>query len=175
MAKSNMSRTGAGDSAPERTVAIDMVKRSVIFAVPLTAAGGLGWGWSGVASVALALGLILFNFMLGAEIITRSARLGGSAMMAAVLCGYPVRLGIITAPVMLILQHDWDRFELIPFAGSLLMTHIGLLALETRYVSASAAFPGLKPGAGLGSASPQLTSSPEPRVWLSLKPSARLE
>ena len=166
-------RAIAADSAPERAIAIDMVKRSVLFAVPLTAAGAIIWGWPGMASVALALGLVLLNFVLGAEIIARSARLGGGAMMAAVLCGYLVRLGIVTGAVLPILHHDWFWFEFAPFAVSLLVVHIGLLAVEVRYVSASAAFPGLKPGTGFGSSS--LTSSSEPRAWLPLEPSARPE
>ena len=129
--------------APEREVAFDMVRRSVFFAVPLLAAGALGWQWSGVWSVGLALGLVLFNFVLGAAMIGWGARLGPSGLMAAALGGYVVRLGIVAAAVLPVLRFDW--FELLPFAVSLLVTHLGLLIVETRHVSVSLAYPGLKP------------------------------
>lgn len=129
--------------APERAVAADMARRSILFAVPLLAAGALGWGWSGVLSVGLALALVLVNFGLGAAAIGWGARLGAGPLMAAALGGYVVRLGIVTAAVLPIRHHDW--FELLPFAVSLIVTHLGLLIVEARHVSASLAFPGLKP------------------------------
>ncbi len=129
--------------APERAVAADMARRSVFFAVPLLAGGAAGWGWSGVLSVGLALALVLVNFGLGAAAIGWGARLGAGPLMAAALGGYVVRLGIVTAAVLPIRHHDW--FELLPFAASLIATHLGLLIVEVRHVSASLAFPGLKP------------------------------
>ncbi len=130
-------------AAPERAVAGDMIRRSVVFAVPLLAGGALGWGWTGALSVGLALALVLVNFALGAAVIGWGARMGPSAMMAAAMGGYVVRLGIVTAAVLPVRHHDW--FELLPFAVSLLVTHLGLLIVEARHVSASLAFPGLKP------------------------------
>ena len=64
-------------------------------------------------------------------------------MMAAAMGGYVLRLGIVTAAVLPVRHHDW--FELLPFAVALLVTHLGLLIVESRRVSASLAFPGLKP------------------------------
>lgn len=130
--------------APERAVAFDMVRRSVFFAVPLLAGGALGWQWSGVWSVALALGLVLINLVLGAAVIGWGVRLGPNGLMAAALGGYIVRLGIVAAAVLPVVRFDW--FEPLPFAVSLLLTHLGLLVVEARHISASAAFPGLKPG-----------------------------
>ncbi|MCY3617860.1 MAG: ATP synthase subunit I [Acidimicrobiaceae bacterium] len=129
--------------APERAVAADMARRSVLFAVPLLVGGALGWRWPGVLSVGLALALVLVNFGLGAAAIGWGARLGAGPLMAAALGGYVVRLGIVTAAVLPIRHHDW--FELLPFAVSLIATHLGLLIVEARHVSASLAFPGLKP------------------------------
>jgi len=130
-------------TAPERDVARDMIRRSAMFGVPLLVGGALGWGWTGALSVALALALVLVNFALGAAAIGWGARMGPSAMMAAALGGYVVRLGIVTAAVLPVRHHDW--FELLPFAVALLVTHLGLLIVEARRVSASLAFPGLKP------------------------------
>lgn len=135
-------------SAPERDVARDMIRRSWLFALPLMAGGALGWGWRGAASVALALALVLVNFALGAAAIGWGARAGAAAMMAAVLGGYLLRLGIVAGVVLPVRRSDW--FEMLPFAVSLLATHLGLLALETRRVSVSLAHPGLKPGCGVG-------------------------
>ena len=132
--------------APEREVAFDMVRRSIIFAVPLLAAGALGWQWSGVWSVGLALGLVLVNFVLGAAMIGWGARRGPGGLMAAALGGYVLRLGIVAAAVLPVLRFDW--FEVLPFAVSLLVTHLGLLVVESRHVAVSAAYPGLKPGRG---------------------------
>jgi hypothetical protein len=129
--------------APERAVAADMARRSVLFAVPLLVGGALGWGWSGILSVGLALALVLVNFGLGAAAIGWGARLGAGPLMAAALGGYVVRLGIVTAAVLPIRHHDW--FGLLPFAVALIVTHLGLLIVEARHVSASLAFPGLKP------------------------------
>ena len=64
-------------------------------------------------------------------------------MMAAAMGGYVVRLGIVTAAVLPVRHHDW--FEILPFAVPLIVTHLGLLIVEARHVSASLAFPGLKP------------------------------
>ena len=136
----------AHSRTPEQEVALDMLKRSVFFAVPLTAAATIGWQWEGLASAALALVLVLVNLMLGAAAITVGARVGGNALMAAVLGGYVLRLGIITIAVVPIAHHDW--FQPLPFAVSLLVSHLGLLAVECRHVSLSAAYPGLKPPAG---------------------------
>ena len=132
-----------GQTAPERAVARDMIRRSVVFAVPLLVGGAVGWGWTGALSVGLALALVLVNFVLGAAVIGWGARMGPSAMMAAAMGGYVLRLGIVTAAVLPVRHHDW--FELLPFAVALLVTHLGLLIVETRHVSASLAFPGLKP------------------------------
>ncbi|MCY3650226.1 MAG: ATP synthase subunit I [Acidimicrobiaceae bacterium] len=130
-------------TAPERDVARDMIRRSAMFGVPLLAGGALGWGWTGALSVGLALALVLVNFALGAAAIGWGARMGSSGMMAAAMGGYVVRLGIVTAAVLPVRHHDW--FELLPFAVALLVTHLGLLMVEARRVSASLAFPGLKP------------------------------
>lgn len=143
MVEADASAPQDGRAAPERAVARDMIRRSVVFAVPLLAGGALGWGWTGALSVGLALALVLVNFVLGAAVIGWGARMGPSAMMAAAMGGYVVRLGIVTAAVLPVRRHDW--FELLPFAVSLLVTHLGLLAVEARHVSASPAFPGLKP------------------------------
>ena len=109
----------------------------------MVALGALGWCADGLVSVGLALVLVALNFVAGAAIITRALRISPTVLLGAVLAGYLVRLGVMTGVVLAVRVTDW--FDAVPFAVALLVTHLGLLATETRRVSASLAFPGLKP------------------------------
>jgi hypothetical protein len=65
--------------------------------------------------------------------------------MGVALFGYVGRLALITVAVLAISGQAW--FAPIPLCATLLVTHFGLLIWETRYVSATLAYPGLKPHA----------------------------
>ena len=132
-----------GGVVPERDIARDLARRALWVAPPFIALGALGWGVDGVASVGLALALVALNFVAGAAIITRALRISPTVLLGAVLAGYLVRLGVMTGTVLAVRATGW--FDAVPFAVALLVTHLGLLATETRRVSASLAFPGLKP------------------------------
>ena len=132
-----------GGAVPERAIARDLVRRALWVAPPFIALGALRWGADGVASVGLALALVALNFVAGAAIITRALRISPTVLFGAVLAGYLVRLGVMTGVVLAVRATSW--FDAVPFAIGLLVTHLGLLATETRRVSASLAFPGLKP------------------------------
>jgi len=131
-------------AAPEREIARDLAVRTVLVAPVMLAVGAVFWGWHGLWSSGYGLVIVAVNFLLGAAIITWSARISPAVMLGAVMIGFVARLGIITAAVLPIRSSEW--FEVAPFAISLLVTHLGLLAWETRHVAASLAFPGLKPG-----------------------------
>ena len=131
-------------SAPEREIAHDMVRRGLVVGPVLIAGSAAVWGWSGLWSSLYAVVLVLGNLLLAAGVITWSARMSPGVMFGAVMFGYIARLGIITAAVLPIRSSDW--FEVVPFAVTLLVTHLGLLVWEARHVAASLAFPGLKPG-----------------------------
>jgi len=64
-------------------------------------------------------------------------------LMGVSLFGFVLRLGLITVAVLAVRDQPW--VEPIPLGITLVVTHLGLLFWETRYVSASLAFPGLKP------------------------------
>jgi hypothetical protein len=64
-------------------------------------------------------------------------------MMAATLFGYLIRLGLIAVAVLLVKDASW--VSLVPLGLTIIVTHLGLLVWELRYVAASLAFPGLKP------------------------------
>ena len=64
-------------------------------------------------------------------------------LLGVSLFGYLVRLGLITAGVLLVKDQAWVK--LVPLGLALIVTHLGLLFWELRFVSASLAFPGLRP------------------------------
>jgi hypothetical protein len=53
-------------------------------------------------------------------------------------------MGLVTLVVLLIKDESW--IDLTALGVCILVTHLGLLFWELRYVSASLAYPGLKPG-----------------------------
>lgn len=127
----------------ERQVAADLARRGLIVAPVLLLAAGLGWGIHGALSAGYALVLVLLNFALSAALLAWAARTSLGLLMGVALFGYVARLGLIMVAVLAISGQAW--FSPIPLCATLLVTHFGLLIWETRYVSATLAFPGLKP------------------------------
>jgi len=127
----------------ERQLAFDMARRGVLVAPVLIAGATAVWGVHGGMSAAFAVGLALANLILAAVLVSWAARISLLAMAAVALGGYLLRLVLLTAAVFAIRHQGWVSW--IPLALTLLVTHLGLLLWETRYVSASLAFPGLKP------------------------------
>jgi hypothetical protein len=64
-------------------------------------------------------------------------------LMAVALGGFVVRMAVIAVLIVLIKDQPW--VNLTALAVSILVTQLGLLFWELRHVSASLAFPGLKP------------------------------
>jgi len=132
--------------APEAAVTRHMLVRGVIAGPVLIAVAGFIWGLDGAISSFYGVCLILVNLVLAAALITYTARISLALMMGAVLFGYLIRLGIIFAAVLLVRNMSWVS---LPALGStIIVTHLGLLFWEIRHVSATLAFPGLKPGSG---------------------------
>jgi hypothetical protein len=135
--------------APERDVARDLVKKALIATPVFVAICWAIWGASGAASAVYGIAIVCVNFLLSAALITWTARVNLGLMMGAVLFGYIGRLALIFAAVLLVRDLSW--VALVPLGLTLIVTHLGLLFWELRYVSASLAFPGLKPPAAPGS------------------------
>jgi len=132
-------RLSGAERAPELEVARDMTRRA-LWLVPLAVVGGaVGWGWGGVVSSLFALGLVAVNFMLAAFAMARAARISLPVLMGTVMASYIVRLALIAAATLAVVHRGW--FEAIPFGVTLIAAHLVLLLWETRYVSASLAFP----------------------------------
>jgi hypothetical protein len=130
--------------APEQALVRDMARRALPAVPVVVAVAALAWGWAGALSALYAVVLVLANFVVAAALLAWTARISLSLMMGAALFGYLVRLALITAAVVLVRDAGW--VELVPLGLTLVSFHLGLLFWETRYVSASLAFPALKPG-----------------------------
>ena len=129
--------------APEVAVSTDMIKRGLIVAPLLIAVCGVIWGMDGVWSSAYGIAIVLANFALAAASIAFAARISLGLMMAATLFGYIIRLALIFLAVWLVKDAAWISF---PALGStIIITHLGLLFWEMKYVALSLAHPGLKP------------------------------
>ena len=128
--------------APAMEIALDMAKRAV-WLVPATAVIGGFWGINGIVSSGYALAIVVVNFVLAAWMLSAASRISFALMAGAALFGYLLRLGLIFAAVMLVRNASW--IEMVPLGITLIVTHLGLLFWELRFVSGSLAYPGLKP------------------------------
>ena len=129
--------------SPEVSVSNDMVKRGLMVAPVLVATCGLIWGVDGASSSAYAIAIVLVNFALAAGIVAVTAKISLRLMMASVLFGYLVRLGLIFLAVYLVKDAGW--ISLPALGATIIFTHLGLLVWELKYVAISLAYPGLKP------------------------------
>lgn len=127
----------------ELEISTDIAKRGLIVAPILVAVCAVVWGLPGLWSSIIAVGLVLVNFLVSAWLIATAARISLTLMMGAVLGGFVIRLGVIMLAVLLIRDATWISLPVL--GATIIVTHLGLLAWETRYVSASLAHPGLKP------------------------------
>ena len=134
--------------APEVAVSTDMIKRGLMVAPILIAICGVIWGANGAWSSAYGIVIVLANFALAAALIAATAKISIGLMMGATLFGYLIRLGLIFLAVWLVKDAGWIS---LPALGStIIVTHLGLLFWEMKYVAISLAHSGLKsdlPGA----------------------------
>jgi hypothetical protein len=131
--------------APEAGISKDLVRRGLMVSPVAIAVFGVFWGWNGALSCAYGLALVLVNFAAAAVLVSTTARISLGLMMGAALFGYLVRLSLIFLAVYLVRDAGW--VELVPLGVTIIVAHLGLLAWEFKYVSATLAFPGLKPSA----------------------------
>jgi hypothetical protein len=133
------------DAVPtvERDVAVDMVRRGVLFAPLVVVICALVKGWDGAASGAIAVAIVFVNFLAAAAIMTRAARSGPAAIGVAAAGGYVVRLAVIVVALLLLRHQSWIHLPTLGFA--LVGTHLFLLLWEAKYVSLTLAAPGLRP------------------------------
>jgi hypothetical protein len=129
--------------AVEAQVAADMARR-MLPAIPVVVlVAGLIWGVDGGISAAFAIVLVLANLALSAALLAWAARINLALLMVAALGGFAMRLVLLTAVVWAVKDQSW--VDMVPLGLTLAVTHLGLLIWETRHVSASLAYPALKP------------------------------
>lgn len=134
---------GLDGPAPEVTVSKDIIRRGLIVAPLLIAVCGVIWGMDGSWSSMYAILIVLVNFALAAALVATTARISLGLMMGAVLFGYLIRLGLIFLAVFLVRDADW--ISLPALGATIIVTHLGLLLWELKFVAISLAHPGLKP------------------------------
>jgi hypothetical protein len=135
--------SAAAGQAPEVSVSKDIIKRGIWVAPIFFAFSGFVWGMKGVWSSAFALALILVNFAVAAGLIAVTAPISLALMMGVCLFGYLVRLGLIALAVFLVHKATW--ISLPALGTTIIVSHLGLLFWEMKYIAASLAFPGLRP------------------------------
>jgi hypothetical protein len=131
--------------SPALEIARDLLKRGLYLVPAAVIIGAIVGGASGIASVLYALALSLGNFVLAAALIGWGARISAVAMGAAAMFGFLIRLLLVFAAFFVFRNASW--MQPVAFGITIIVTHLGLLFWEMRHVSASLAYPGLKPGA----------------------------
>ena len=131
------------DSAPEVDIARDLVRRGLPAAPIIIAISALIWGVDGALSSAYGVALVLLNFCIAAALLAWAARISLTMLMIASLGGFVLRMGLVVGAVLLVKDASW--ISMAALCITILVTHLGLLLWETRYVSASLAYPSLKP------------------------------
>ena len=130
---------------PELAIARDIAKRAVWALPAALLVSFLLWQVNGVASTGYAIAIVVFNFLFAAFANSRAARINAALLGAVAMFGFLFRLAVVFAGFFLAKDASW--FEVTPFGLTVVVAHLGLLFWEMSYVSASLAFPGLKPAA----------------------------
>lgn len=130
----------------EWDLATDMVRRGLPLAPVVVLVGALGWGVNGALSTAYGLVLVLANLVVSAALMKWAGRRSLGLLAGVAVGGYAVRMAVVILAVYLVKETDW--VELLPLGLTILVTQLGLLWWETRQISLSLAYPGLKPPSG---------------------------
>jgi hypothetical protein len=131
--------------APEAAIARDIIKRAAYVTPAFLLVAGLIWGMNGAFSAAYGLAIVVCNFALAAALLTWSANISAGLMMGAALFGYLIRLALIFTAIWLVRDAAW--VVMLPLGLTIIIAHLGLLFWEMKFISASLAFPALKPSA----------------------------
>lgn len=129
--------------APEVEVSTDLIKRGLVVAPVVVAVCGVIWGGDGAWSSLYGIGLVLANFAVAAGIIAMTIRISLTVMLGGVLFGYLLRLGLIFLAVFAVRDASWISPPAL--GATIIVTHLGLLVWELKYLALSLAYPGLKP------------------------------
>ena len=131
------------DSPPELEIAFDILKRALPVAPVAIIISGLVWGVGGALSCGIGFALVLVNFLVAGWMLAGAAKISVTMLMAATLGGFFLRMGLILGVLFAVKGTSW--VEMFPLLFTVLVSHLGLLLWETRFVSANLAYPALKP------------------------------
>jgi hypothetical protein len=129
--------------AVERAIAKDLVRRGAVLAPAVVIICALGFGRDGALTAGYAVAIVLINLVASAAMLAWAAPKGPTVLMATALGGFLGRMILVGLAVWAVNEASWVQMKLL--AVTVLLTHLGLLAWETRFVSASLAYPALKP------------------------------
>ena len=111
-------------------------KRAVFVAPALMVGFGLFRGWEGAIAAAVGVAIVAGNFVLSGYIMSTAARISLSLYHAAALFGFIIRLGLITASMLLIAAvTDIDRLAM---GISVVVSYLVLLSWEAVAVTRGA-------------------------------------
>jgi len=134
----------AGDAgAPEVEIARDLARRAVPLGAALILVGALGWQLDGALTSLFAVGVVVVNFLVSAALLAWAARISVNVLMGVTLGSFIVRMIVVALAVFAVHEQAWVVLPLL--AGALVVAQLGLLLWETRHISGSLAYPGLKP------------------------------
>jgi hypothetical protein len=135
------------DAPPvERQLVGDMLRRGLPAVPVVILLAAAVWGRDGALSAAYGLAVVALNLVASAAMLGWAARVSPAAVMMTALGGFLLRMGLVLLALLAVRDQSWVAF--VPLGITVLVSHLGLLFWETRYVSASLAFPGLKPRKG---------------------------
>jgi hypothetical protein len=127
----------------EHELARDMIVRALPALPLVVAVAFVARGGDGALSAGFGIVLVLANLVLSAVLLAWAARVSPSVLMATALGGFIVRMTLVGIALYTVKDFGWADLPVL--AVTVLVTHLGMLFWETRYVSASLAFPALKP------------------------------
>jgi hypothetical protein len=138
-------QAGPAAAAPpvERELVFDIAKRGLLVAPAIIAIAAVARGGAGAASATLAVAIVILNLAVSGALLSWAARTSLNLLMVAALGGFLLRMGLVVVVIAMIRHQPW--VDLPVLAVTLLLTQLGLLFWETKYVSATLAYPGLKP------------------------------
>lgn len=128
---------------PEVAIARDIAKHAVWALPALLLVSFLIWRVDGAISAAFAAAIVVVNFLFAAWANAYAARISAAVLGAVAMFGFLIRLAVVFIAFWLAKDAPW--MEVVPFGLTIVVTHVGLLFWEMKYISASLAFPGLKP------------------------------
>lgn len=130
----------------EWDMATDMVRRALPFAPVPVVLGAAFHGRDGALSAAFGLVVVLANLAAAGALMAWAARRSLAVLAGVAAGGFALRLAVIVLAVSLVRDLAW--VELVPLGLTIVVAQVGLLWWETRHLSLSLAYPGLKPPLG---------------------------